>query len=150
MGSHNLGKVFDAGRNPDKVAIIDTANWQRRSEITYRAFDALCDAVARGLVRRGVKAGDRVGILALNRTEFLAAFFGTMRAGMITVPISIKLPRETIDYIIADAGLAAMFHDEARAGLCPAGTMRIGFDNGGFHPPPPPCAFRATTPARPR
>src|SRR5262245_46622279 len=81
MGSHNHWKCFDAGRYPYKVAIIDPAHWHRPREITYRAFDDLCDAVARGLIRRGLKPGDRVGILALNRTEFLAAFFGTMRAG---------------------------------------------------------------------
>ena len=93
--------MFDAGRSPDKVAIIDTADWDRPAEITYRVFDALCDSVARGLLRGGLKRGDRVGILSLNRVEFLAAFFGSMRAGLVTVPISIKLPRDTIEYIVA-------------------------------------------------
>jgi acyl-CoA synthetase (AMP-forming)/AMP-acid ligase II len=131
LKSLNLGKVFDAEPSPDKVAIIDLAGGVP-AEITYRAFDDLCDGVARGLLRRGLKAGDRVGILALNSIKFLAAFFGTMRAGMVTVPVSIKLPRETIEYIIGDAGLAAVFHDAGRAALCPAGMTRIGFDDGGF------------------
>lgn len=124
----NLGKCFDATRAPDKTAVIDASDPARPVELTYRAFDAACDAVARGLVRRGLRRGDRVGILSLNRWELLAAFFGTMRAGMVTVPISFKLSRDTIDHIVADAGLKAVFHDGPRADLVPAGVDRIPFD----------------------
>jgi len=39
----------------------------------------------------------------LDRTEVLAAYFGIMRAGLVAVPVSTKLPQETIDYIVDDA-----------------------------------------------
>ena len=95
----NLGHCFDATRAPSKVAIIDTANWEHPREWTYAQLDAECDAVARGLLAKGLQRGDRVGILSLNRFELLAAYFGTMRAGLVSVPISFKLPRETIDHM---------------------------------------------------
>ena len=100
----NLGCGFT--REPDKTAIIDLRVPDQPRRVSYADFDAECDAVARGLLRRGLKRGDKVGILSLNRTELLAVFFGTMRAGMVTVPISIRLPRDTIDYIIRDSGAA--------------------------------------------
>ena len=87
--------------------------------MSYAAFDAECDAVARGLVAPGLKRGDRVGILSLNRIELLAAYFGIMRAGLVAVPISFKLAPETVAYIVADAGLRAVFHDATGPRSCP-------------------------------
>lgn len=129
MQSKNLGRCFDASREPDKVALIDLHVADRPRETTYAAFDAECDAVARGLLKRGLKPGDRVGILSLNRRELLTAFFGTMRAGMVIVPISFKLAEDTIAHIVADAGLKAIFHDREREVQCPAGPARLSFDD---------------------
>ncbi len=125
----NLGRVFDASRTPDKTAIIDLREPERPREVSYRELDALCDGVARGLLRRGLRRGDRVGILSLNRMEYLAAFFGTMRAGMVTVPISIKLPRDTIEYIIGNAGVSLLFCDRERRSICPDSISAIDFDD---------------------
>ncbi len=125
----NLGRSFDASRSPGKIAIIDLKDWDNPLEVTYAALDAECDAVARGLLAKGLKRGDRVGILSLNRIELLAAYFGSMRAGLVAVPISFKLPRETIDHIVLDADLRAIFHDRERADLCPAGLLCIDFDD---------------------
>ena len=124
----NLGRCFDAALAPGKVALIDLKDWDQPQEITYAALDAECDAVARGLLARGLRRGDRVGILSLNRFELLAAYFGSMRAGLVAVPISFKLARETIDYIVADADLSAVFHDRERADLCPPGLLGFDFD----------------------
>ena len=131
----NLGRCFDASRSPAKIAIIDLKDWDNPLEVTYAALDAECDAVARGLLAKGLKRGDRVGILSLNRIELLAAYFGSMRAGLVAVPISFKLPRDTIDHIVRDAGLRAVFHDRERADLCPTGPLCIDFDDA--------CGYRA-------
>ncbi|MEO8544259.1 MAG: class I adenylate-forming enzyme family protein [Burkholderiaceae bacterium] len=125
----NLGRCFNASLSPDKVAVIDLQNWELPREYSYAALDAESDAVARGLLARGLKRGDRVGILSLNRFELLAAYFGTMRAGLVAVPISFKLPRETIDHIVQDADLRAVFHDRDRTELCPDSVLRIDFDD---------------------
>ena len=127
--SKNLGSGFDAAAQPDKTAIIDIRDWERPIELSYRDFDAECDAVARGLLAMGLKRGDRVGILSLNRYELLAAFLGIMRAGLVVVPISFKLPRDTLDYIVRDADLKAVFHDREREALCPSNRPRISFDD---------------------
>ena len=129
LPSRNLGRSFAAAASPDKIAIIDLSDHERPIELSYRDFDAECDAVARGLQRMGLRRGDRVGILSLNRYEVLAAFFGTMRAGMVTVPISFKLPPDVVEYIVRDAGLKAILHDRARAPLCPPELPRIDLDD---------------------
>jgi long-chain acyl-CoA synthetase len=130
LPSQNLGRSFGAAAHPGKIALIDLRDEQRPIELSYRDFDAECDAVARGLLRMGLRRGDRVGILSLNRYEVLAAFYGTMRAGMVTVPISFKLPPDIVSYIVRDAGLKAILHDRARAPLCPPELPRVDLDDG--------------------
>ena len=145
--SSNLGSCFECWAAPDGTAIIDIRDWDNPVELSYRAFDAECTAVARGLVKQGLKRGDRVGILSLNRFEALAAFFGAMRAGLVAVPISFKLSRDTVEYIVRDAGLKAVFHDDARSGLGPRGLLRIGFDErGGYEALKDPGCFEAIEP----
>jgi acyl-CoA synthetase (AMP-forming)/AMP-acid ligase II len=124
----NLGRVWNAAREPGKTALVDLAFPDRPREISYAAFDAECAAVARGLLKRGLRRGDRVGILSLNRLEYLAAFFGTMQAGMVTVPTSIKQPADAVRYIVRDSGAKLLFADKDRLPLCPAGVPVVEFD----------------------
>ena len=52
MISKNLGKCFDAAARPDKIALFEPGDFTAPRETSYAAFDAECDAVARGLVAR--------------------------------------------------------------------------------------------------
>ena len=50
-----------------------------------------------------------------------------MRAGLVAVPVNFKFPRETIHFIIADAGAKLVFCDAARAQDCPDDAPRVIF-----------------------
>ena len=133
MISKNLGKCFDAGLWGDKIALIEPGDFStpvRRS--SYAEMDRECDAVARGLLARGYLVGDRIGLLGENSREFVSAYFGIMRAGMVAVPFSYKLPQATVEHIARDAELKAVFHDAARAGQMPAGPDAIALEGDGF------------------
>jgi long-chain acyl-CoA synthetase len=111
-----------------RVAIIDLSKPESPREVGYEALDANCAAVAAGLAARGLGRGDRVGILALNRTEYIEALYGTMRAGAIPVPLNAKLPAETLAFIARDAALSLLFVDAAHQKLCPPGVPVVDFD----------------------
>lgn len=146
MLSKNLGDCFDAARDPDKIAIVDLRDPDKPVEISYRRLDEECDAVARGLLKKGLKRGDRVAILSLNRFELLAAYLGIMRAGLVSVPISFKLARETVDYVVQDADLRAVFYDRDRADLVPSGLLGFGFDDGSYQAMRDPGPFETVEP----
>lgn len=131
MISKNLGKCFDAAAQPDKIALIEPGDPGTLRQTSYAAFDAECDAVARGLVAWGYRSGDAIGLLAKNSKELLCAYFGIMRAGMVAVPFSYKLPPETMAHIADDARLKALFHDRENAAKCPTGPTPICLEGAG-------------------
>lgn len=130
MVSANLGKCFDVSRDPGKVALIEPRDFVAPRTTTYAELDRECDAVARGLAARGYGRGDRIGILLANSREMLCAYLGIMRAGMVAVPFSYKLGRDTLAHIVNDAAMKAIFHDAARRDLCPPGPDLIDVENG--------------------
>src|SRR5262249_16834091 len=81
-----------------------------------------------------------------NRTEFLAAYYGIMRAGLVAVPVNFKFPRSTIHFILQDAGAKLVFCDLSRRQDVPDGMACVEFGDagpGGFDASLDPGAFAA-------
>ena len=125
---HNLGDVLRLPRQGKRTTLIDLREETHVGEFSALEFDSLCSAVARGLLRHGVRRGARVGILAENRLEFLAAYFGTMRMGAVTVPVNHRLPRATIEHIFRDSAIELTFADAARRPLVPESVPVVDLD----------------------
>jgi long-chain acyl-CoA synthetase len=126
-GFTNLGDLIRRDRDLSKVAIIDLGGELGPREFTFAQLDAMANGVARALVKQGLQRGDRVALLAANRAEYIAAYYGIMRSGFIAVPVNFKFPRETIHFIIRDAGAKFLFADAARAVDCPADIPGVRF-----------------------
>jgi acyl-CoA synthetase (AMP-forming)/AMP-acid ligase II len=99
---------------PNAVAYVDAG--RRR---TYAELNATADAVAGGLVARGVRPGDRVATLLDNRGEFAEAFFGIVRAGAIAVPLNIRDQGPEIEHRIAHAQATLLIHESHLADRLP-------------------------------
>jgi len=142
----NLGDLISRDRDLAKIAIIDLGGETPPRKITFAALDATANAVARVLGKRGLKRGERVAILSVNRGEYLAAYYGIMRAGLVAVPVNFKFPRTMIEFVLHDSGAKLVFCDAPRRSDVPAGLPAISFgpefegflDRG---------AFAAVTPA---
>src|SRR5262249_37957491 len=126
----NLGDLIRRDRDLDKVAIIDLGGKLPR-EVSYAELDAMANGVARALSARGLARGDRVAILSANRAEYLAAYYGIMRAGLIAVPVNFKFPRPIIHFILRDAAAKLVFSDMPRAPDCPPDIAAVHFGDDG-------------------
>ncbi len=122
----NLGDLIRRDGDPGKVAVIDLGGETER-HITYAELDSMAMGVARGLLRRGFVRGDRIAILSANRSEYLAALFGIMRAGLVAVPVNYRFPDETVAFILRDSGAKLVFCDPPRRAACPEALPTVGF-----------------------
>ena len=65
--------------------------------------------LAAWLESRGIKPGDRVGILAHNSPEWFIADFAILRLGAVTVPAYFTDPPEAVAYVFDDAEVSLIF-----------------------------------------
>jgi acyl-CoA synthetase (AMP-forming)/AMP-acid ligase II len=131
----NLGDLIPRDRDLSKVAIVDLGGEEVPCEYSFAELDAMCMGVARALTKRGYKRGDRIAILSANRTEYLAAYYGIMRAGFVAVPVNWRFPRQTIHFILQDCGAKLVFCDRASRDDVPSDLPAVTFgreDADGF------------------
>ena len=76
--------------------------WQDR---TYRALWETVQQAACGLRSLGVGAGDRVGLMAKTRPEWVIADYAILCLDAVTVPIYPSSTVEQIAHIVDDAGI---------------------------------------------
>lgn len=102
-----IGDAFDraVARDPDGLALISRHQAIRWS---WAEFGARVDAVARALLARGLKPGDRVGIWAPNCAEWAVVQFATAKAGLILVTINPAYRVAELEYALAKVGCAAL------------------------------------------
>jgi long-chain acyl-CoA synthetase len=88
-----------AGRHPESTCIIDGER-----TFTWADVDRAASAVAAGLSARGLHAGDRIALLLGNSYEFVIAYFGAARAGLVTVPLNPAYTSAEVAVLLADCG----------------------------------------------
>ncbi len=74
--------------------------------LTFSELDEQSDAIARALVERGVKRGDKVGFMLKRDVRLLPALFGISKAGAAFIPVDPAYPQDRIDYILQDSAAA--------------------------------------------
>jgi len=92
-----------AERFGDREALVVR---HQRYRATYRELWEQVDLVARGLLARGVKTGDRVGIWAPNRFEWVVLQYATARVGAILVNINPAYRAVELEYALNKCGVS--------------------------------------------
>ena len=100
-------------RDADKVVMKYTDAEDQWVDVTGREVMDYVDAVAKGLIARGVKVGDSVGIMSRTRYEWTILDFAIWSAGGVPVPIYDTSSKEQVDWICSDAGVGLLFVEHA-------------------------------------
>ncbi len=93
-----------AAQRPDQVYLL----WKDQ-QVTYRQLRDTADAVGKKLLALGLAPGDRVAIHLPNCTEFVHAYFGALRAGLVAVPLNSQLKERELKFILANSEAKACF-----------------------------------------
>jgi len=130
----NLASLLteSAERSPDNPAIR-----LGEVELSYGELDELSARLATVLRAKGVKPGDRVGVMLPNVPEFPVAYYGVLRAGAVVVPMNVLLKRREIAFYLEDSGAKLLlawhgFAEEARDGAADAGAEMIEVERASF------------------
>jgi len=102
-----VGANFErtVARYPDAVALVDLA---QRLRYTYAELNDEIDAVARGLLARGVGKGDRVGLWAPNCAQWVVAQFAVAKVGAILVNINPAYRLHELSYVLQQSGTSVL------------------------------------------
>ncbi|MEO3937653.1 AMP-binding protein [Dermatophilaceae bacterium Soc4.6] len=99
-----IGDSFDAtvARFGDREALVDVAQARRW---TYAELGAEVERLARAFVGAGLGPGDRVGIWAPNRFEWVMVQYATAKMGAILVNINPSYRTHELKYVLTQAGI---------------------------------------------
>src|SRR5690242_6047880 len=95
----NFARTFE--RFGDREALVVR---HQSFRVTYRELADLVSRAARALLARGVKTGDRVGVWAPNRFEWVVLQLATARVGAILVTINPAYRAAELEYALRTSG----------------------------------------------
>ena len=99
FGKMTIGELVDyiAESYPDTEALVYP---DRDLRYTYREFRQVCDRLAKGLMRLGVKKGDSTAIWATNVPEWVITQFGSPRMGAVLVTVNTNYKVFELEYLL--------------------------------------------------
>jgi long-chain acyl-CoA synthetase len=105
----NLATILSDARasHGERAALLHSGD-----AISYAELDRRADAVAALLRGRGIAPDDRVAIRLPNGPAFVAAWFGTLRAGAIAVPLHMLLAPPEVEARVQASRPAVLLGDE--------------------------------------
>ena len=112
--------AFHADRTPEKLAMIDQGTGRR---FTYGKFNDRAARLA-GYLRDdwGVKAGDRLAILAKNSTDYFEFEFACIKLGAFMLPLNWRLAEPELLFILNDSEPVGLVYDAEFADRIPGLT----------------------------
>lgn len=107
---NNIGCLLDkrAFLAGEVTAYVDS---HRDERLTYAELAERSWQVSNMLCELGIGVGDRVGLLLMNSSEFLEAYFAIARIGAVIVPLNWRLVADELEFILADSDCRALVYD---------------------------------------
>ncbi len=108
----NIADLFEQAVDewPDRPYLAD-----ERARRTYAEMDRRANRLAHHLASTGIGPGDRVGIYALNRVEWVEALWAVFKLRAVWININYRYVEDELRYLFDQAGLRALIVEEQYA-----------------------------------
>ena len=103
-----------ADREPERTAIIDLTGAVRK-DISFATLKTLSNQLSNLLAAKGIKAGDRVGILRTQSVWTAAAHIAAWKMGAISIPLFTLFGEEALETRLGNSGAKAIVTDPDHA-----------------------------------
>ena len=97
--------------DPSRLALIHERRDGSATRYTFADLKRLSNQTANLLASRGVRAGDRIGILLPQEPETAIAHLAAYKMGAIAVPLFTLFGIDALKYRLGDAGIKALITD---------------------------------------
>ncbi len=109
--SETIGANFEStvAKFVDRDAVVSI---HQEVRLTYGQLNDMVDSLASGLLEKGYKKGDRIGIWSPNRYEWVVVQYATAKIGVILVNINPAYRTSEVEYVLRQSGCSAVFSME--------------------------------------
>ncbi len=106
---YNAADMFEHSVDavPDREALV--CGDLRR---TYADLEARTNGLAHTLLERGIKAGDHVGIYAMNSIQWMEALLAILKARAVPVNVNYRYVEDELRYLFDNADMIGLVYDE--------------------------------------
>jgi len=98
---------YSAQTYPENIAI-----YFADKKISYNELNIMSNRVAHGLIKSGVKSGDRIALCCPNIPQFIFAYYGILKAGCVVLPFNVLLKSDEIKFILENSESKAIISFE--------------------------------------
>lgn len=102
----NIGEIVNVNANkyPNKLALKDA-----KRQLTFKELNERSNKLANGILKSGIKKGDKLAILSNNCIEFMEIYVAAAKGGFIIVPLNFRLHPDDISFIINNSDAKWLF-----------------------------------------
>ena len=79
--------------------------------VTFSQFKNRVDCLAAGLQKKGIKKGDRIGVLGQNSLEYFVLYGAAAALGAVMLPVNWRLSAQEVAFNLDDCGPVVLFVD---------------------------------------
>ncbi|WP_460359261.1 long-chain-fatty-acid--CoA ligase FadD2 [Mycobacterium sp. ZZG] len=120
-GEFGMIPALNARRYPTRTAVIDDFG-----EMTFKELDDSANAVANGLLAKGVKAGDGVAILARNHRWFLVSVYAAGKVGARIILLNSEFSGPQVKEVSEREGAKLVIYDDEYTAAVAAADPELG------------------------
>ena len=89
------------------------AAWYKDKWKTFAELEVMANKVGNYLKEQGIRRGDRVALLYENSFDYVAAYYGILKAGAVTVALNTETTTDALQYLLTNSGSRAIITNQS-------------------------------------